>query len=122
MIDALDKMSSTWRSQGTYVEYLEEPRRLALREGILDRVTIMESCSTAEQMSFAQSASDEHFGTVPLEAMAAHKPVMACNSEDPTDTIDMGPEDFCWGMAELIPYPEMAEKIGEVAHQLTSMS
>jgi alpha-1,3/alpha-1,6-mannosyltransferase len=32
---------------------------------------------------------DEHFGIVPLEAMAAHKPVIACNSGGPVETVVM---------------------------------
>ncbi|KAL5732131.1 hypothetical protein ACHQM5_004784 [Ranunculus cassubicifolius] len=31
--------------------------------------------------------SDEHFGIVPLETMAAHKPIIACNSGGPEESI-----------------------------------
>jgi len=30
---------------------------------------------------------DEHFGIVPLEAIAAHKPVLACNSGGLVETV-----------------------------------
>ncbi|RLN13210.1 hypothetical protein C2845_PM09G22480 [Panicum miliaceum] len=49
------------------VEYLEDLKRLAVTEGV--------------------SGQDEHFGIVPLEAMAAHKPVIACNSGGPVETV-----------------------------------
>jgi alpha-1,3/alpha-1,6-mannosyltransferase len=31
---------------------------------------------------------DEHFGIVPLEAMAARRPVIACDSGGPTESVD----------------------------------
>jgi alpha-1,3/alpha-1,6-mannosyltransferase len=31
---------------------------------------------------------DEHFGIVPLEAMAARLPVIACDSGGPTESVD----------------------------------
>ncbi|RCV07847.1 hypothetical protein SETIT_1G278700v2 [Setaria italica] len=57
------------KHQKENVEYLE-PRRLAVTEGVSDHFTF-----------------DEHFGIVPLEAMAAKKPVIACNSGGPVETI-----------------------------------
>lgn len=67
---------------------------------------------------------DEHFGIVPLEAMASCKPVIACNSGGPVETIkngvtgflcDPSPRDFCLAMAKLIQKPEMAERMGREA-------
>lgn len=69
---------------------------------------------------------DEHFGIVPLEAMAAQKPVIACNSGGPVETIKNGetgflcdptPKDFALAMAKLIQDPEMAKRLGEQARQ-----
>ncbi|KAM1041810.1 hypothetical protein ACFX2C_030940 [Malus domestica] len=37
---------------------------------------------------------DEHFGIVPLEAMAAHKPVILCNSGGPVETVKNGETGF----------------------------
>ena len=69
---------------------------------------------------------DEHFGIVPLEAMAAYKPVVACNSGGPVETIKNGetgflcdptPKDFALAMAKLIQDPEVAKRMGEQARQ-----
>lgn len=72
---------------------------------------------------------DEHFGIVPLEAMAAYKPVIACNSGGPVETIKNGvtgflcgptPVEFSRAMAELIDDPQMAERMGLEAREHVS--
>lgn len=69
---------------------------------------------------------DEHFGIVPLEAMAAQKPVIACNSGGPVETVKNGttgylcdptPRDFSFAMAKLIQDPQLAERMGIEARQ-----
>ena len=69
---------------------------------------------------------DEHFGIVPLEAMAAYKPVIACDSGGPVETIknevtgflcNPTPHEFSLAMAKLIQEPQMAKKMGENARQ-----
>ncbi|CAF1914259.1 unnamed protein product, partial [Brassica napus] len=54
-------------------------------------------------LKLKRSSKDEHFGIVPLEAMVAYKPVIACNSGGPMETVKNGvtgylceatPEDF----------------------------
>ncbi|KAK8647813.1 hypothetical protein V6N13_121540 [Hibiscus sabdariffa] len=69
------------------VEYLEELKSLTESKGVAGRVNFVASCSTAERNSLLSQClcvlytpTDEHFGIVPLEAMAANKPVIACNS------------------------------------------
>ncbi|GAB4849381.1 hypothetical protein Ancab_004178 [Ancistrocladus abbreviatus] len=115
------------------VDYLEELRSLAEREGVSDRVNFITSCSTAERNALLSEClcvlytpKDEHFGIVPLEAMAAHKPVITCNSGGPKETIKHGvtgflcdptPGDFCGAMAEFIKDPHMAETMGKDARQ-----
>lgn len=115
------------------VEYLEELKTLATREGISDRVTFITSCSTAERNTLLSEClcvlytpTDEHFGIVPLEAMAAYKPVIGCNSGGPTETIkhevtgflcDPTPYAFCDAMAKLVLDPKEAEKMGRAAHE-----
>ncbi|EHA8590934.1 putative Sucrose synthase 2 [Cocos nucifera] len=67
---------------------------------------------------------DEHFGIVPLEAMAAQKPVIACNSGGPVETIKHGvtgflcdptPLEFSRAMSRLVTDPEMAVRMGKEA-------
>ena len=74
---------------------------------------------------------DEHFGIVPLEAMAAYKPVIGCNSGGPVETIKDGvtgflcnatPWDFSLAMARLIREPQTAVSMGEEARNHVSES
>ncbi|MBA0549901.1 hypothetical protein Golob_020900, partial [Gossypium lobatum] len=115
------------------VEYLDELKTLAERNGVAGQVNFVTSCSTAERNSLLSEClcvlytpTDEHFGIVPLEAMAAHKPVIACNSGGPVETIkngetgflcDPSPKDFALAMAKFIQDPEMAKRMGEQARQ-----
>ncbi|XP_065861933.1 uncharacterized protein [Euphorbia lathyris] len=115
------------------VEYLEELKSLAAREGVMDRVKFIMSCSTAERNALLSEClcviytpKDEHFGIVPLEAMAAHKPVIACNSGGPVETVKDGvtgflcestPKDFSLAMAKLIQDTQMAKIMGNEAHR-----
>ncbi|KAB2605537.1 alpha-1,3/1,6-mannosyltransferase ALG2 [Pyrus ussuriensis x Pyrus communis] len=110
------------------VEYLEELRSLAEREGVSSQVNFITSCSTAERnvllsqcLCVLYTPKDEHFGIVPLEAMAAHKPVIACNSGGPVETVkngetgflcDCNPREFSLAMAKLIKDPQMAQRMG----------
>nr|GME16062.1 alpha-1,3/1,6-mannosyltransferase ALG2 [Ipomoea batatas] len=115
------------------VEYLEELKFLAEREGVSNRVRFITSCSTAERnvllaecLCVLYTPKDEHFGIVPLEAMAAYKPVIACNSGGPVETVkngetgflcDPSPEEFCSAMANFIRDPNLAETMGQNARQ-----
>ncbi|KAF7141026.1 hypothetical protein RHSIM_Rhsim06G0208700 [Rhododendron simsii] len=83
------------------VEYLEELESLADQKGVSHKVKFMTSCSTAERnMLLSQCLcvlyrpKDEHFGIIPLEAMAAYKPVIACNSGGHVETIKNGVTGF----------------------------
>ena len=58
--------------------------------------------------------------------MAAHKPVIACNSGGPVETIkngvtgflcDPSPRNFSLAMAKFIQDPQMAERMGAEARQ-----
>ncbi|CAB4309828.1 unnamed protein product [Prunus armeniaca] len=115
------------------VEYLEELRSLAEREGVSSQVNFITSCSTAERNALLSQClcvlytpEDEHFGIVPLEAMAAHKPVIACNSGGPVETVKDGvtgylcegnPREFSLAMAKLIQDPQMAQRMGVEARK-----
>ncbi|KAK2641811.1 hypothetical protein Ddye_023574 [Dipteronia dyeriana] len=120
------------------VEYLEELKSIAERSRVPSRVNFITSCSTAERnvllsqcLCVLYTPKDEHFGIVPLEAMAAHKPVIACNSGGPVETVknevsgflcDPTPEEFSLAMAKLIKDPEMAKTMGEEARQHVTRS
>lgn len=115
------------------VEYLEELKKLAEKEGVSQRVRFITSCSTAERNSLLgqclcvlYTPKDEHFGIVPLEAMAAYKPVIACNSGGPVETVkhgvtgflcDPSPREFAAAMSNFIQDPDMSEKMGLDARQ-----
>ncbi|CAI7873510.1 unnamed protein product [Closterium sp. NIES-54] len=67
---------------------------------------------------------NEHFGIVPLEAMAASKPVVACNSGGPTESILDGatgflcspnPTSFAAAMTLLWADLSRAASMGQVA-------
>lgn len=58
--------------------------------------------------------------------MAAHKPVIACNSGGPVETIKNGvtgylcepnPKDFCIAMAKFVQDPQMTKTMGRDARQ-----
>ncbi|KAL0406724.1 UNVERIFIED_CONTAM: Alpha-1,3/1,6-mannosyltransferase ALG2 [Sesamum latifolium] len=115
------------------VEYLEELKNLAEREGVSHQVQFITSCPTSERntlllqcLCVIYTPKDEHFGIVPIEAMAAHKPVIACNSGGPVETIkngvtgylcDPSPQDFSVAMANFIRDPQMSRTMGREARQ-----
>ncbi|XP_026455097.1 alpha-1,3/1,6-mannosyltransferase ALG2-like [Papaver somniferum] len=115
------------------VEYLEELKSLAEREGVSNRVKFITSCTTIERnallsqcLCVVYTPTDEHFGIVPLEAMAAEKPVIACNSGGPVETVKDGvtgflcqptSEDFSLAMAKFISNRSMAERMGGEARR-----
>ncbi|KAL6494137.1 hypothetical protein OROGR_032046 [Orobanche gracilis] len=115
------------------VEYLEELKALAERKGVLHQVQFITSCPTSERNTLLSQClcvlytpKDEHFGIVPLEAMAAHKPVIACDSGGPVETIKNGvtgylcepsPRDFSMAMANFVRDPQMSKTMGQEARQ-----
>ena len=61
------------------------------------QVTLIRSFTDAERSALLVAAAavvytpaNEHFGIVPLEAMAAGRPVLACNSGGPTESVQHG--------------------------------
>ncbi|XP_027343648.1 alpha-1,3/1,6-mannosyltransferase ALG2 [Abrus precatorius] len=115
------------------VEYLEELKDLAEKKGVSNKIRFITSCSTAERnvllsecLCVLYTPKDEHFGIVPLEAMAAYKPVIACNSGGPVESIkgrvtgflcDPTPEEFALAMAKLVDDPQDAERMGREARR-----
>ncbi|CAN6269082.1 unnamed protein product [Urochloa humidicola] len=113
------------------VDYLEELKRLAVTEGVSGQVKFVTSCSTSERNELLSNClcvlytpTDEHFGIVPLEAMAAHKPVIACNSGGPVETVvnevtgflcDPSPAEFSKAMLKLVSDHDLALRMGKQA-------
>ncbi|KAL6634938.1 hypothetical protein ACP70R_027609 [Stipagrostis hirtigluma subsp. patula] len=123
------------------VEHLEELRRLAVTEEVSDQVTFVTSCSTSERNELLSNclclthSKDEHFGIVPLEAMAAKKPVIACNSGGPVETVineltgflcEPSAIEFSKAMSRLVNDPDLAIRMGKearnhVVHKFSTM-
>lgn len=68
---------------------------------------------------------NEHFGIVPIEAMYLKRPVLACNSGGPKETIldgqtgflrSQNPEEFAKVLIESIENPAKIQKMGENGH------
>ncbi|XP_071725929.1 uncharacterized protein [Rutidosis leptorrhynchoides] len=110
------------------VDYLEQLKFLADIKGVSNQVKFITSCSTSERNALLSDClcvmytpKDEHFGIVPLEAMAAYKPVIACNSGGPVETVKDGetgflcdptPQSFSSAMAKFLKDPSLAERMG----------
>ncbi|OIW05295.1 hypothetical protein TanjilG_03684 [Lupinus angustifolius] len=115
------------------VEYLEELKDLAEKEGVSDKIRFVVSCSTAERNALLSESlcvlytpKDEHFGIVPLEAMAAYKPVIACNSGGPVESIKNGvtgflcnptAQDVSLAMTRFLEDPQFSERMGKEARR-----
>ena len=112
------------------VDYLRELGRHAAALDIRTHVLFLPSFTDAQRMALlacciavVYTPHQEHFGIVPLEAMAAGRPVVACNSGGPLETVVQGEtgflckpmgEAFAVAMEELMT-PGVAEKMGAAA-------
>ena len=101
----------------------------AARLGLEGRVSLVRSPSDAERRALLARAAcvvytplAEHFGLVPLEAMAAARPVIAVNRGGPTETIvhgetgwlaDPRPEAFADALAAVLRDAGAARRMGE---------
>jgi len=101
----------------------------AARLGIEGQVSLVRSPSDAERRALLGRAAcviytplAEHFGLVPLEAMAAARPVIAVNRGGPTETIvhgetgwlaDPRPEAFADALAAVLRDAGAARRMGE---------
>ncbi len=114
-------------------ETLRELQRRAQRGGLGDHVTFKRSCSDEERrMLLARcrcvvyTPKDEHFGMVPLEAMAAARPVVAVNSGGPLETIrhehtgllcEPTPQAFAEAFAYFITNSEETKRMGQAGRR-----
>jgi alpha-1,3/alpha-1,6-mannosyltransferase len=117
-------------------ETLAELEETAVRAGVADRVDFVRSPSDAERaellagsLAVVYTPTDEHFGIVPLEAMAAARPVVAVASGGPLETIvddETGflrppePAAFAEALARLVSDPERAAAMGRAGRERVS--
>lgn len=110
------------------VETLRDLRRLAEESGLADRVNFRPSCSEAELRTLVADAlavvytpEHEHFGYVPVEAMACGRPVVASASGGPCETIVTDATGFlvpptaaafAAALARLVGDPALADRMG----------
>ncbi len=114
------------RPEGEQLARDLEARAAAL--GLGDRVVFHRSPSEHERMALlararcvVHTALDEHFGLVPIEAMAAGRPVVAVAAAGPLETVVDGETGylcaptaraFAGALAKLIEEPETADRLG----------
>lgn len=100
--------------------------------GLAGQVSLVRSPSDAERRALLARARcvvytplAEHFGIVPLEAMAAARPVVAVNRGGPTETVVHGetgwlveprPEAFAGALAQVLGDEAAARRMGEAGH------
>lgn len=110
------------------IEHYEELVKIVDEFGLSDSVTFLKSPSDEEKKFLLQNCTallytpvNEHFGIVPLEAMYMKKPVIACNSGGPLETVidgetgylsDPNPESFAEKMIKFVEDQILSEKIG----------
>lgn len=110
------------------VEHYEELHALAEELGLEDHVTFLKSPSDKTKQLLLHSCraviytpEQEHFGIVPLEAMYMRRPVVACDSGGPTETISHGetgflcepePEEFAKAMLKFAKDKSLAQEMG----------
>jgi alpha-1,3/alpha-1,6-mannosyltransferase len=107
---------------------LRELQGRAQRLGLADRVRFKRSPTDTERLELLSrclcvvyTPEHEHFGLVPLEAMAAGRPVVAVNSGGPVETVrheetgllcEPTPRVFAAALARLISNRHEAEQMG----------
>jgi len=112
---------------------LSELEATTARCGLSDRVRLVKSPSDDVRHDLLSrcrcviyTPEDEHLGLVPLEAMAAGRPVIAARSGGPAETIldretgllcDATPAAFADALARLLSDPEMCERMGRAGRE-----
>jgi alpha-1,3/alpha-1,6-mannosyltransferase len=114
-------------------ETLRELQCRARQVGLADQVIFKRSYSDDERLTLLSrclcvvyTPKDEHFGLVPLEAMAAGRPVVAVNSGGPLETIrheetgllcEPTPQAFAEALARLLMNREEAKRMGQAGRR-----
>jgi alpha-1,3/alpha-1,6-mannosyltransferase len=110
-------------------ETLLDLQALVRRRRLEANVVFMRSCTEPERLALLSrcrcvvyTPANEHFGFVPLEAMAAGRPVVAVDSGGPRETVRHEytgllcrptPQAFADALARLITDPVAAERMGQ---------
>lgn len=111
------------------VEYFKELNELAEARNVKERVTFVRNVSETERLRMLKEAecvlytpTGEHFGIVPLEAMAAGTPVIAVDSGGPRETVqhsitgllcEAEPHEFAKAVDILLSNTDKSRKMGE---------
>ena len=114
------------------VEHLDELRACAERLGVAHAVRFLPSFTDAQRawllaacVAVLYTPQREHFGIVPLEAMAAGRPVVACDSGGPLESVADGetgflrpPDSAAWADAmQALLAPGVATTMGVAARR-----
>ena len=113
--------------------YYQELQSIAQANNLTDHVTFKKSVSDTEKMLLLQSCTcllytptNEHFGIVPIEAMYMNRPVIACNSGGPLETIkfqvtglwcDPEAKAFADAMKSFVDDPKLAKIYGDAGRK-----
>ncbi|KAM7286614.1 alpha-1,3/1,6-mannosyltransferase ALG2 [Ixodes scapularis] len=111
------------------VEHYEELQNLAKELNIAEHVSFLKSPAEPAKQQLLHSCrgviytpANEHFGIVPLEAMYMRRPVVACDSGGPTETVADGEtgflcaptaESFASAMVKLAKDRSLSQEMGE---------
>jgi alpha-1,3/alpha-1,6-mannosyltransferase len=112
---------------------LQDLRERAQRLRLSEQVVFLLSCTEAERLALLSrclcvvyTPENEHFGLVPVEAMAAGRPVIAVNSGGPLETVRHGetgflcgptPEAFADALAQLLTNRKAAARMGQAGRE-----
>ena len=113
------------------IEYYEELRQLARKHGVQNHVKFKRNIDAAERdrllkhaLAVLYTPRNEHFGIVPLEAMAAGVVVIAVNNGGPTESVrnsvtgflcEDNTESFVDAIAKLIKHPQLVGRMSQAA-------
>jgi alpha-1,3/alpha-1,6-mannosyltransferase len=114
-------------------ETLRDLQALVQQLRLAEHVVFLRSCTEAERLALlarcrcvVYTPANEHFGFVPVEAMAAGRPVLAVASGGPLETVQHEhtgllcqptPLAFAEALARLITHPEAAERMGQAGRR-----